>query len=49
VLHPANAMKLKDIDTETAIQLNILYARDYNIWKDLNIILYAFRDLGQSN
>ena len=49
VLHPANAMKLKEVDTKTAIQLNILYARDYNIWKDLNIIGYAFRDLGQSN
>jgi len=49
VLHPASAMKLKDVDTDTAIQLNILYARDYNIWKDMNIIGYAFRDLGQSN
>lgn len=47
VLNPSNAMKFKDIDTETAVKLNILYARDYNIWKDLNIILYAFRDLGR--
>lgn len=49
VLNPANAMKIKDVDPETAGKLNILYARDYNVWKDLNIILYAFKYLGQSN
>jgi lipopolysaccharide/colanic/teichoic acid biosynthesis glycosyltransferase len=49
VLNPVNAMKTKVVDDETAIDLNILYARDYSIWKDLNIILYAFRDLGQAN
>jgi hypothetical protein len=27
-------------------QLNILYARDYNVWKDLNLIIFAFRELG---
>ncbi len=48
VLNPANAMKLKETDEETAGKLNILYARDYNIWKDLNIVLYAFRYLGQN-
>jgi lipopolysaccharide/colanic/teichoic acid biosynthesis glycosyltransferase len=47
VLNPSNAMKFRDIDAETAIDLNILYARDYNIWKDLNIVIYAFRDLGR--
>jgi len=47
ILNPASAMKIKDIDPETAIKLNILYARDYNIWKDLNIILFAFRYLGK--
>ncbi len=46
VLNPASAMNLKELDEETAAKLNILYARDYNIWKDLNIILYAFRYLG---
>jgi len=47
VLNPASAMKMKDVDPETAGKLNILYARDYNIWKDLNIILFALRDLGK--
>jgi hypothetical protein len=49
VLNPINAMKAKEVDNETAIDLNILYARDYSVWKDLNIFLYAFRDLGQAN
>lgn len=47
VLNPSNAMKFKNVDTETAVNLNILYARDYNIWKDLNIVIYAFRDMGR--
>ena len=47
VLHPANAMKVKEMDDETVAKLNILYARDYSVWKDLNIILYSFRFLGQ--
>lgn len=49
VLNPVNAMKAKEVSAETAIDLNILYARDYNVWKDLNIFLYAFRDLGQAS
>jgi uncharacterized protein YihD (DUF1040 family) len=47
VLNPSNAMKFRDIDAETAVDLNILYARDYNIWKDMNIVIYAFRELGR--
>jgi len=46
VLTPVDGMKIKVLDDETIDQLNILYARDYNIWKDLNIILYAFTNLG---
>ncbi len=40
-------MKVKLQEKETIHQLNLLYARDYNMWKDLNIILFAFRDLGK--
>ncbi len=47
VLCPLDGMKIKQQDNETVHQLNILYARDYNVWKDLNIILFAFRDLGK--
>ncbi len=46
VLNPIDSMKLKYQDSETISNLNLLYARDYNVWKDLNIILFAFRNLG---
>ena len=47
ILSPVDGMKLKIQDDETIDNLNILYARDYNILKDLNIILYAFKMLGK--
>ncbi|MDP2723589.1 MAG: glycosyltransferase [Bacteroidales bacterium] len=47
VLNPIDAMHNKQHSPQTKINLNLLYARDYKVWKDLNIILYAFRDLGK--
>jgi hypothetical protein len=47
VLCPLDGMKVQQQDKETLHKLNLLYARDYNVWKDLNIILFAFRDLGK--
>ena len=47
VLNPVDGMTLNLQDDETIDNLNILYARDYNVWKDMNIILYAFRYLGK--
>jgi hypothetical protein len=47
VLCPLDGMKINRPDKETIHQLNMLYARDYNVWKDLNIILFAFRNLGK--
>lgn len=46
VLNPLDGMKATEQDDETLVNLNLIYARDYNVWKDLNIILYAFRELG---
>ena len=46
VLNPVDSMKVKEQDIMTITNLNILYARDYNVWKDLNIVLFAFRNLG---
>jgi len=46
VLTPLDGMKIRMQDEETRSNLNMLYARDYNVWKDLNIVLFAFRDLG---
>jgi hypothetical protein len=47
VLNPVDGMRTAVHEDETILMLNILYARDYNVWKDMNIILYAFRDLGK--
>ena len=47
VLTPIDSMKIRTLDDETISNLNFLYARDYNVWKDMNIVLYAFRDLGK--
>lgn len=47
VLNPIDSIKFKNHDIETINQLNLLYARDYNPTKDLNIILFAFRKLGK--
>ena len=47
VLSPLDGMKSKTNSQKIIDDLNLLYARDYRIWKDLNIIFYAFRDLGK--
>lgn len=47
ILNPLDGMRTAVHDNETIMNLNILYARDYNVWKDLNIVFYAFRDLGK--
>ena len=47
VLNPVDSIKFKNHDNDTISHLNLLYARDYNLWKDLNIILFAFRELGK--
>ncbi len=46
VLNPMDSTKFKNHDDDTIFHLNLLYARDYNLWKDLNIILFAFMELG---
>ena len=47
VLSPLDGMKSRNYDQKIIDDLNLLYARDYSIWKDLNIVFYAFRDLGK--
>ncbi|NQU35596.1 MAG: hypothetical protein HQ521_20410 [Bacteroidetes bacterium] len=47
VLNPMDSIKFNNYDDETITQLNLLYARDYNLWKDMNIILFAFREMGK--
>lgn len=48
VLSPADGMKQDVPDEEILQKLNVLYARDYSVPKDLNLILSAFRKLGRS-
>ena len=47
VLNPVDSIKFKTNEDDTISQLNLLYARDYNLLKDLNIIVFAFRELGK--
>jgi GT2 family glycosyltransferase len=47
VLSPADGMKTDKPDIETMRKLNVLYARDYSVQKDINIILSSLRKLGK--
>jgi len=47
VLSPADGMKPDVPDDETLQKLNVLYARDYSVQKDLNLILSSFGKLGR--
>ncbi len=48
VLDPTYAFRNKDIPLDTILRLNLMYARDYKFFNDLNIIVKGFRDLGRS-
>jgi len=47
ILNPTDILKLKEITNETIDRLNLLYARDYKVINDLNIIFKGFRNLGR--
>ncbi len=47
ILNPTDALKDKNISSETVDRLNLLYARDYHISNDLNIILKGLKQLGR--
>ncbi len=48
VLNPLDAFKNKNLPEETTTRLDLLYARDYKLTNDLNIIIKGFRHLGRS-
>lgn len=48
ILNPFDAFHDKPVPGEAIARLNLLYARDYKITNDVNIILKGFRDLGRS-
>ena len=47
ILNPTDLFPSRSIDEETAGTLNMLYARDYRITNDMNIILKGFRRMGR--
>ena len=47
VLNPTDVFPGKEIDDDTASRLNMLYARDYRMGSDLNIIWRGFRNMGR--
>jgi GT2 family glycosyltransferase len=47
VLFPTDILRNKEVTEETAERLNILYAKDYRAWNDLNIILKGLRHAGR--
>jgi O-antigen biosynthesis protein len=48
VLNPLDTFPNKNIPEETAARLDLLYARDYKLTNDLNIIVKGFRNLGRT-
>ena len=47
VLNPVDGLEAGQPDEEGLIQLNMMYAKDYRISNDLNIIIKGFRNLGR--
>ena len=47
VLNPDDAFQGKEIPEEVNTRLNLLYARDYKLANDANIIMKGFRDMGR--
>ncbi len=48
ILSPADGLRPAIADQGTLQKLNVLYARDYSVQKDLNLILSSFRELGRA-
>ncbi len=47
ILNPADAFSKRNLDNEMITRLNMMYARDFKISNDLNIIYKGFRMLGR--
>lgn len=47
ILNPADAFSKRSLDNDMITRLNMIYARDFNISNDLNIIYKGFRMLGR--
>ncbi len=49
IISPVDALKNFNQDAMTIEKLNVLYAKDYQVNNDLNIILKGFRQLGRNS
>ena len=47
ILNPTDAFRKKTFNNEMTIRLNMIYARDYNITNDLNIIIKGIQHIGR--
>lgn len=47
IVNPSDAINQKNLNPELADNLNILYAKDYSLRNDFNIIIKALRNLGR--
>jgi lipopolysaccharide/colanic/teichoic acid biosynthesis glycosyltransferase len=47
VLNPLDAFKHKHMPEEAIARLDLLYARDYKLTNDLNIVIKGYRNLGR--
>lgn len=48
VLNPLDALDKQLVDTATIQKLNMLYAKDYQLWNDINILWKGLRELGRT-
>jgi GT2 family glycosyltransferase len=48
ILKPENGIQTRQYENKTWLDLNLHYARDYRISKDVNILRKGFRSIGQS-
>jgi hypothetical protein len=46
-MNPEDAFNGKEIPEEVNTRLNLLYARDYKLANDANIIIKGFREMGR--
>lgn len=47
ILNPLDALDKQFVDASTIQKLNMLYAKDYRLWNDLNIIWKSLKELGK--
>lgn len=46
IIHPVSYVKSTNLDRQTIHKLNMLYARDYNLFLDLRLLMRSVRELG---